>query len=57
MKKYLVWIPFQGSLSVEVMAENEEDALRIGEREIEKIDAEDVLNQTEWDNYEVEEIG
>ena len=56
MKKYLVWVPFQGSLAVEVWARDMEDALIVGELEIDKMTNDDIAKNAEFDNYEVEEI-
>lgn len=51
--KYTVELPFQGTLSVEVYANSKEEALRIGEREIESMSLEDVINNAEWGDYDV----
>lgn len=54
-KKYVVSLPFCGSLQVEVFADNEDDALRIGEIEICKIPEDVVMQNIEWENYEIYE--
>ena len=56
MKKYLVWIPFQGSLAVEVWARDAEEALIVGESKIDKMNNDDIAENAEFDNFEVEEI-
>ena len=55
MKKnvYYVSLPFSGSLTVEVEAMSEEDALAIGKERIEALSEQDVLDSVEYDNYEV----
>lgn len=52
-KKYVVSLPFCGSLQVEVFADNEEEALRIGESEICEIPEDVVMQNIEWEKYEI----
>lgn len=55
MKTYVVTLPFSGSLSVTVKAENEDEALIIGELEIANLSDEYVLSSIEFDRYDIYE--
>lgn len=54
LKCYTVSMPFMGSISVDVMASDEEEALRIGESKLNDMPAEEVINCADWGNAEVE---
>lgn len=54
LKCYTVSMSFMGSISVDVMASDEEEALRIGESMLNDMPAEEVINCAEWDDAEVE---
>lgn len=53
MKKYYVSIPFEGSLSVQVEAHNEEEALELGQEIIENLSNDDIATSAEFGSYEV----
>lgn len=53
IKKYMVEMPFQGTLNLEVFAEDEETAMKLFEEEINKLSAEEVLNNAQWGKCEI----
>lgn len=53
IKKYMVEMPFQGTLSLEVFAEDEETAMKLFEEEINKLSADEVLNNAQWGKCEI----
>lgn len=55
-KAFQVSLPFAGSLAVEVMAEDEEQALAIGRAKIEFFTAQQVVDSAQFENYEVYEF-
>lgn len=55
MKKYYVSLPFSGSLSVQVEALSEEEALEKGKKRIENLTDDDVIDSIVYENYEVYE--
>lgn len=55
-KAFQVSLPFAGSLAVEVMAEDEEQALAIGRAKIENLTAQQVADSAQFENYEVYEF-
>lgn len=52
-KKYIVEMPFQGTLSLEVFAEDEDSAMKLFEEEINKLSAEEVLNNAQFGKCEI----
>ena len=52
-KSFHVWQSFQGSICVDIMAENEEEAYRIGSKMLEDLPAIDVVDSAEWYGIEV----
>lgn len=55
VRKYYVSIPFEGSLSVQVEAHNEEEALEKGQEIIENLSNDDIATSAEFGSYEVYE--
>lgn len=55
MKKYYCSYHFEGSLTCEVMAENEEQAEALAETIFEAMPVENVLDAAQWGHIEVEE--
>lgn len=55
MKKYYVSIPFEGSLTVCVEANSEDEALEIGQNRIEAMSCEEISQSAEFGRYEVYE--
>lgn len=55
MKKYYCSYHFEGSLTCEVEAENEEQAQALAETIFDAMPVESVLDSAQWDNVEVEE--
>jgi CTP-dependent riboflavin kinase len=53
IKKYMVEMPFQGTLNLEVFAEDEETAMKLFEEEINKLSADEVLNNAQWGKCEI----
>lgn len=53
-KSFHVWQSFQGTISVDVMAESEEEAYEIGSKMLEDLPQIDVVNSASWDGVEVE---
>ena len=54
-KSYIVNIPFEGSLSVEVYAYDEDEALELGQEKIESMDCETIGREAQFGSYEVYE--
>ena len=52
-KKYIVEMPFQGTLRLEVFAEDEDLAMKLFEEEINKLSAEEVLNNAQFGKCEI----
>lgn len=52
-KKYIVEMPFQGTLSLEVFAADEDLAMKLFEEEINKLSADEVLNNAQWGKCEI----
>ena len=53
IKKYIAEMPFQGTLSLEVFAEDIESAMKLFEEEINELSAEEVLNDAQWGKCEI----
>lgn len=53
IKKYMVEMPFQGTLNLEVFAEDKETAMKLFEEEINKLSADEVLNNAQWGKCEI----
>ena len=53
-KSFSVWQSFQGTISVDVMAEDEDEAYEIGSKMLEDLPPIDVVNSAEWYDVEVE---
>lgn len=53
-KSFHVWQSFQGSICVDVMAEDEDEAYEIGSKMLEDLPPLDVIDSAYWDNVEVE---
>jgi hypothetical protein len=53
-KSFHVWQSFQGSICVDVMAVNEEEAYKIGSKMLEDLSPIDVADSANWDRVEVE---
>lgn len=53
MKKYYVSIPFQGSVSMYVYGENEEDAVNNANEKLMYITDEEIASNAEFDNVEI----
>lgn len=52
-KKYMVEMPFQGTLRLEVFAEDEESAMKLFEQEIQRLSAEEVLDNAQFGKCEI----
>ena len=52
-KKYIVDMPFQGTLSLEVFAADEDTAMKLFEQEIQRLSAEEVLNNAQFGKCEI----
>ena len=52
-KPFIVNIPFEGSLSVKVYAYDAEEALELGQAEIESMDCETISREAQFGSYEV----
>ena len=52
-KKYFVNVPFSGSLSVAVVAENEAQAMEIGRERIEAFTDAEIGQEAQFESYEV----
>lgn len=53
-KSYHVWQSFQGSICVDVMAEDEEEAYRIGSKILQDMPDVDVINNADWYGVQVD---
>ena len=53
IKKYIEEMPFQGTLSLEVFAEDIDSAMKLFEEEINELSAEEVLNDAQWGKCEI----
>ena len=53
MKSYIVELPFQGTLSVEVKANNQEEAMSLGKEQIGKLSEEQIVEYAQFGNYDV----
>lgn len=56
MKKYVVYLPVQGSVSVDVVANNPDEAMRKGISKIESMSHDEICRNIEYGHYEVEEV-
>lgn len=53
-KSYRVWQSFQGSIGVDVMAEDEDEAYRIGSKLLQDMPDIDVIRNSEWNGVQVD---